>query len=346
MRPTRAARRLLASERAVTATPEYAAAFGDYIKTGRRYPTLAGGYADGIQTADAPMQTDVDSAGGYLIPDRLADELVQEADRAFVGLNTVRSQTLGFGESIDYPYTKQRLGRAQRAGETGGAPPAGRPQIQTITLNPTLLWYETAATLVMLGSQHFDVEMYLRDELLYTLMYGCEQAIWTGEGGIEGLGVLTPSDSGISTARDRKTGKANGIEFSGIFDARYKDLRPPYWMMAKWYFHPANVGELRKLTDTDGQFLWQPSVQMGAPDRLDGIPVEFSEFIPSSLTNGAYIGLLGDMMYYRRAEYPSISIQRLVELGAKQNEIQFLARKWDDGGIVLEESFVRLIVGA
>ena len=117
-------------------------------------------------------------------------------------------------------------------------------------------------------------------------------------------------------------------------------------MMAKWYFHPANIGELRKLTDMDGQFLWQPSVQMGAPDRLDGIPVEFSEFIPSALTDDTYIGLLGDMMYYRRAEYPSISIQRLVELGAKQNEIQFLGRKWDDGGVVLEESFVRLKVGA
>ena len=335
------------AEGAVTATPEYAAAFEAYIRRGARVPTLAGGYADGIQTAaDGPMQTDVDSAGGYLIPDRISDELVQEADRAMIGMNIVRSQTLGFGEGISYPYTKERLGRAQRAGETGGTPPAGRPDIQTIDLRPTLIWYETSATIQMLMSQHFDSENYLRKELLYTLMYRCEEDIWTGKGGISSLGVMTPSDAGISTDRDRNTGKAAGIAFSGIYDAHYKDLRPPYWMMAKWYFHPANIGELRKLTDMDGQFLWQPSVQMGAPDRLDGIPVEFSEFIASALTDGTYIGLLGDMMYYRRAEYPSISIQRLVELGAKQNEVQFLGRKWDDGGVVLEESFVRLKVGA
>ena len=147
------------SEGAVTATPEYAAAFDAYIRRGARVPTLAGGYSDGIQTAaDGPMQTDVDSAGGYLIPDRISDELVQEADRAMIGLNTVRSQTLGFGEGISYPYTKERLGRAQRAGETGGTPPAGRPDIQTIDLRPTLIWYETSATIQMLMSQHFDSE--------------------------------------------------------------------------------------------------------------------------------------------------------------------------------------------
>ena len=335
------------AKRAVTATPEYAAAFDTYIRWGARVPTLAGGFSARTQTAaDGPMQTDVDGAGGYLIPDRVSDELVQEADRAMIGMQMVRSQTLGFGEGISYPYTKERLGRAQRAGETGGTPPQGRPDIQTIDLRPTLIWYKTRATIQMLMSQHFDTENYLKEELLYTLMYRCEEDIWTGKGGINSLGMLTPSDAGISTDRDRNTGKANGIAFSGIYDAHYKDLRPPYWMDAKHYFHPANVGELRKLTDMDGQFLWQPSVQMGAPDRLDGIPVEFSEFIPSALTDGTYIGLLGDVKYYRRAEYPSIAIQRLVEVGAEENEIQFIGRKWDDGGIVLEEAFVRFKVGA
>ena len=339
-----------------TGTPEYAAAWNRYMQYGVRYPVMASGYANpyknvanGQELAAAagdPMQTDIDSAGGFLIPDRLANELVQEKDREFLALMRVRSQTLGFGETIEYPYTKQRLGRAQRAGERGGKPPQGRPDVQTVTLNPTLIWYRTSATIQMLGNRHFNVEEYLRDELFYTLMYRCEEDIWIGEGGMSALGLLTPSEAGISTDRDQKTGKANGVSFSGVQDAYYKKLRPPYWKMSSWYLNPASVGEFRKLTDNDGQYLWRPSLEMDAPDMLEKRPVEYSEFIPAEMTDGTYIGCLTDMRYYRRAEYPSIAVQRLVEMGAEDNEIRFIARKWDDGNPILEEATVRLLVGA
>ena len=338
--------------RRATETPEYAAAFNRWITHGSRSPMLAGGYASaeqmaGVQlAADDPMQTDVDSAGGYLIPDRLADEVIQEADRAFVGLQAVRSQTLGFGESMTYPYISRRLGGAQRAGERGGTPPQSRPTVNTFTLLPKMVWNKTAATIVMLMNRHFDTEMYLKDELLYTLMYRCEEDTWRGVGGTSPLGAMVASPAGISTGRDQATLVANGIGWDGLFQARYKKLRPPYWSMAKWYFNPGLAADLRKLDDDNGNLLWQPSAQMDAPDRLDGIPVMWSEFIESSLTDGNYIGLLGNMGYIRRAEYPSIAIQRLVELGAEENEVQFIARKWDDSNCAHEQAFVRMRVGA
>ena len=339
-----------------TATPEYAAAWNGYMKYGARYPVMAAGYANpyanvvnGAELAAAagdPMQTDIDSAGGFLIPDRLASELVQEKDREFLALQRVRSQTLGFGESIEYPYTKKRLGRAQRAGERGGSPPQGRPDVRTITLNPALIWYRTEATIQMLGNRHFNVEQYLSDELFYTLMYRCEEDIWVGKGGMSSLGLLTAAAAGISTDRDQTTGKTGGVAFSGVHDAFYKKLRPPYWKNSSWYLNPASVGEFRKLTDDDGQYLWRPSLEMDAPDMLEKRPVEYSEFIPAEMTDGTYIGCLTDMRYYRRAEYPSIAVQRLVEMGAEDNEIRFIARKWDDGNPILEEATVRLKVGA
>ena len=331
-----------------TSTPEYMAAFGDWIKTGRRRPNLAAGFAQmdsDIQlAADDPMRTDVDSAGGYLIPDRLVDEIIQEKNRVFVGMMAIRSQTIGFGESITYPYVTQRLGSAQRVGEAGGTPPSSRPNVQTFNLLPKMVWNETAATISMLMNRHFDVENYLKDELLYTLMYRCEEDIWTGDGDNSPLGVLTPSAAGISDSRRQRLAADGVMDWDALFDAHYKMLRPPYWPMAKWYFHPALAGELRKLDDEDGNLLWQPSAQLDAPDRIDGIPVMWSEFISSNLaaSSDAAIGLLGDMSYYRRAEYPSIAIQRLVELDARQNQVIFLARKWDDGNPVHEKAFVRL----
>ena len=332
-----------------TSTPEYAAAFGDWIKTGRRRPNLAAGFAQmdsDIQlAADDPMRTDVDSAGGYLIPDRLVDEIIQEKDRVFVGMMAARSQTIGFGESITYPYVTQRLGFAQRVGEAGGTPPNSRPNVQTFNLLPKMVWNETAATISMLMNRHFDVENYLKDELLYTLMYRCEEDIWTGDGDNSPLGVMTTSPAGIPAGRNRTLGTDATLVWKDIFDAKYSGLRPPYWPMAEWYVHPAQIGALRNLDNSDGSLVWQPAGQLGAPDRIDGVPVRVSEFIESNLdaTTGTPIALLGDMSYYRRAEYPSIAIQRLVELDARQNQVIFLARKWDDGNPVHEQAFVRLV---
>lgn len=333
-----------------TETPEYAAAFNRWITHGSRSSMLAGGYASaeqmaGVQLADDPMQTDVDSAGGYLIPDRLADEVIQEADRAFVGLQAVRTQTLGFGESMTYPYVSARLAGAQRAGERGGTPPQSRPTVNTFTLLPKMVWNKTAATIVMLMNRHFDTEMYLKDELLYTLMYRCEEDVWNGAGGTSPLGAMVASTAGISTGRDQAIATAGVLDWDSMFDAHYKRLRPPYWSMAKWYFNPGIAADLRKLDDNDGNLLWQPSATMDAPDRLDGIPVMWSEFISSDITTpGNYFGLLGDMGYIRRAEYPSIAIQRLVEVGAEENEVQFIARKWDDSNCAHEQAFVRMRV--
>jgi HK97 family phage major capsid protein len=50
-------------------------------------------------------------------------------------------------------------------------------------------------------------------------------------------------------------------------------VRRPYQPNAKWAMNSITVGKLRQKKDTQGQYLWQPSVQVGAPDLLLGKPV-------------------------------------------------------------------------
>jgi HK97 family phage major capsid protein len=57
-------------------------------------------------------------------------------------------------------------------------------------------------------------------------------------------------------------------------------------------------GQVRKLTDTTGQFLWQPSLQMGQPDRLLGYEVFTWENLGNYSTANAYPVVFGD---FRRA---------------------------------------------
>ena len=220
--------------RQATRDPQYRAAYSSYLRTGNVSPALARvgeamtQMAVGMTqlAADDPARTDVDPYGGFLIPDMLADEVTQEMDRMMVIRMLADVVELGPGETMQWPTTKERLGRAQRSGEAGGNLPSGRTQWEMRNFIPTMMWYSTPATRTMLANRHFPIESYLNDELMYTLMYTCEAEFLNGQGGLEAVGLLADNPAGITSARDRNSGAATGVTFAGLFDAKYRGLRP------------------------------------------------------------------------------------------------------------------------
>jgi HK97 family phage major capsid protein len=127
----------------------------------------------------------------------------------------------------------------------------------------------------------------------------------------------------------------------GLIAAKYA-LKDAYRMKANWLFHRNAVEQVSKLKDGDGQYLWQPSVQAGQPDRLFNLPIVTSEFAPNTFTTGLYVGLLGDFSFYWIVDSMDLEIQRLVELYAETNQTGFIGRAFTDGQPVLAEAFARV----
>jgi len=97
------------------------------------------------------------------------------------------------------------------------------------------------------------------------------------------------------------------------------------------------------LKDGNGQYLWQPSNQVGEPDLLLGSPVMMSEYAPNTFTTGQYVGLYGDFNSgYWIADALGFRIQVLRELYAETNQVGLIIRAETDGMPVLEEAFSRL----
>lgn len=59
----------------------------------------------------------------------------------------------------------------------------------------------------------------------------------------------------------------------------------------------STVSALRKLKDSNGQYLWQPSLQAGQPDRLLGYEIYTSPYAPT-LAAGALSIAFGDFQSY------------------------------------------------
>lgn len=164
----------------------------------------------------------------------------------------------------------------------------------------------------------------------------------TGTGSGQPLGLFTASSDGISTSRDVSSGNTTTeIQFDGLKEAKYT-LKGQYWSRAQWMFHRDAVKQISKIKDSNGQYIWSESVRVGEPDRLLGLPVRMSEYVPNTFTTGQYVGLLGDIMNYWIVDALTMTFQVLQELYAETNQVGLIGRMESDGQPVLEEAFVRV----
>jgi HK97 family phage major capsid protein len=288
------------------------------------------------------LQVDSDTAGGYLSqPEEFVAEYIKTVD----DLCQMR------GLSRKFRTTAQSLGFPKRAAKMASFAWGG--ELSTPTADTALKFGKRA-----LFPHYASGEILVSRELLRAnvvnpesiVMYEMgrdsaeleENAFMTGDGNQKPLGIFTASSDGISTARDFNSGNTTTtIGADNLFECKYQ-LKLQYRFKAAWIFSRAAIKMLRKLKDGEGQYLWQPGLQGGDPDRLLGLPVYESEFAPSTFTTGKYVGILGAYENYWIADALDLDLQRLVEKYAETNQVAFLARFKTDGMPVLEEAFARV----
>lgn len=314
-------------------TEEYRNAFGGWLARG----------AEAITAEEyRAMQADSDIGGGYLVaPQQMVMELLKEVDDIAVIRQYARTHQLTKAASLgvptldkdadDWDWTAELRTGSETEIEFGKRELRPHPLAKRVKISNTLL--RKAA---------MGPEQIVRERLAYKLGITQEKAYMTGDGVQKPLGVFTASADGISTDRDVSTGNT-GTEImpDGLIEAKYT-LKQAYWSRARWIFHRDALKQIRKLKDGNGQYIWQPGISGGAPDRILELPYTASEFAPNTFGNGLYVGILGDFRYYWIVDALDMAIQRLVELYAETNQTGFIGRYEGDGMPVLEEAFVRV----
>lgn len=84
---------------------------------------------------------------------------------------------------------------------------------------------------------------------------------------------------------------ATFIGYEDLLDLKYG--RPaPYRLVGVWVMSNGMIKKARKFTDTQGQYLWQPAIAAGQPDRFDGQPVYEDPYLaaPASATKSVLYG--------------------------------------------------------
>ena len=89
------------------------------------------------------------------------------------------------------------------------------------------------------------------------------------------------------------------------------------------FLNDSTVKAIRKLKDGNGNYIWQPSVREGEPDKILNRPYRTSIYVPE-LAAGNRVMAFGDYSYYWIADRQGRSFKRLNELYATTGQVGFL----------------------
>lgn len=290
------------------------------------------------------LAADVAITGGYLVmPLQMSMDLIQAVDDLVFIRQKATKHLVTNADGVGMPSLDADPADADWTSEIGTGSEDSSMQFGRRELKPYPLAKRIKVSNKLIRASAMNVENLVRSRLAYKFAVTQEKAFLTGNGAGQPLGVFTASNDGIPTSRDVVTGSATDFTFDGLLDALYS-LKGSYVNRPStaWGFHRDGVKRIAKLKDSQNRYLWEPSQQVGQPDRIKGVPLFMSEFFPNTFTSGLYVGMLADWSYYNIADALSMSVQRLGELYAETNQVGFIGRVEVDGMPVLAEAFVRI----
>ncbi len=284
------------------------------------------------------LQIGVDSEGGYLVPDEYERTLVEalSEENIFRPLAHVIHTSSG-DRKIPVAATK---GTAAWIDE-GGAYPESDDRFDQVAIGAHKLATMMKVSEELLNDSAFNIPSYIAKEYARRMGAAEEEAFLTGDGKGKPLGLLAATggaEVGVTAASGTK------ITADEIIDLFYS-LKAPYRRKAVFIMNDKTVRDIRKLKNASGDYLWQPSLTVGTPDRILNRPVYTSAYMPE-IAAGKSCMTFGDLSYYWIADREGRSIKRLNELYAATGQVGFQASQRVDGKLILPEAVKVLKAGA
>ena len=281
------------------------------------------------------LQIGTDSEGGYLVPDEFEHTLVEALQEENIFRKIAHVIRTSSGDR-KIPVVASK-GSASWVDEEGVIPDSddafGQVSIGAYKLG-TLIKVSNE----LLNDSVFNLEAYVSKEFGRRCGAKEEDAFFNGDGTGKPTGILHATlgaETGVTSAN------ATAITADEIIDLFYS-LKAPYRKRAVWILNDATVKAVRKLKDGNGNYLWQPALTEGSPDRILGRPVYTSAYMPTIAASAKTV-VFGDFSYYWIADRQGRTFKKLSELYATTDQTGFMATQRVDGKLILREA-VKVLV--
>lgn len=235
----------------------------------------------------ATMLSADDTTGGYLrVPAPVANDIIKDQVevspmRALARTRQTSTNKWTERKRTGTPTTEwpnsETSGASESNSEYGKLEVPVHPQDAKVSISVTNL--EDSAV---------DMEREIRSDVNEQMMFGEGVKFIRGTGTGEPEGILNAGFQSVD-------GQASGASFHREDLIRLShDLKTGYFQNGTYIFNTTSLRDIRLLTDSNNQFIWQPGLQSGDPNRIDGRPYEIMQDMDDPDSTGNFPVGYGD----------------------------------------------------
>ncbi len=250
---------------------EYKAAFNAYLRKGSE---------SGLeQIQSKALSVGTDANGGYMVPNQLADLIVQIVNesspmRSLASVETISSDSLDLIEDPTDTGAAWGDETTVRSAETT-SPTLGRNTIDTFEM-----YAQPQATQKLIDDSSVDIERWIATKVADKMARLEATAFIGGDGTTQPKGILTyTAGTSFGQIEQITSGTSAVITADGLVRL-YFGLKDEYARNATFLMHRTSVQAVRLLKDTTNQYIWQPGLAAGTPNTLMGVPVALAADMP------------------------------------------------------------------
>lgn len=251
----------------------------------------------------------VKTSTGAPVPTSFYDQIVEHMVVAGPMLETSTMLRTAGGEALQIPRTSAYSTASLTA--EGSAISESDPTFQAfVTLNAYKYSFLVQVSREMLDDSGVDILGFLAREAGTSIGVAVNTALTTGTDSTMPNGIATAAGSGITGG----TGVAGAFTADNLIDLAYS-VNSAYRRMpgTGWQMTGPTIGAVRKLKDSYGQYLFQPSLQAGQPDQLLGYAIYENPDVAAVATSAKsvlfghlpsyYVRMAGGIRFDRSDDY-------------------------------------------
>jgi HK97 family phage major capsid protein len=246
----------------------------------------------------------------------------------------------GGGETLQVPKTTAHS-TAASAGQ-GATLPTGDPAFSMQPLSSYKYGVMLQVARELIDDTAVDLLGYLAMQAGRALgnAFGTDLINGSGSGQPYGITNAAVGVTGAVTGVAGAPSYANLVDLEYSVIAPYRQSRSCYWLAAD-----KTIGGFRKITDTVGRPIWEPSAVLGSPDLLLGKPLVADPFMPAQATGALQIAF-GDFSQYFVRLVGGVRFERSDDFAFGSDLVTFRAILRGDGTLVDRTGAIRLYKGA
>jgi HK97 family phage major capsid protein len=247
----------------------------------------------------------------------------------------------GGGETLQVPKTTSHSSAASAA--QAGSLPTSDPGFSTQPLSAFKYGVLLQVARELIDDTAVDLLGYLAMQAGRALGNAFGNDLVNGTGTGQPSGLITTATAGVTGSVTGVSGApsyANLVDLEYSVIAPYRQSRSCYWLAAD-----KTIGGFRKITDTVGRPIWEPSAVLGSPDLLLGKPLVADPFMPAMATSAKSI-LFGDFSQFFVRLVGGVRFERSDDFAFGSDLVTFRAILRGDGTLVDRTGAIRYYAGA